>query len=281
MALGGQGRFAAAATLLLDLLVDPGIPAGVAAHAAVTLAAHRRQRGGHALARPLDARGLRLAATAPPAPPCPDGTDAGAAAVDALVGLAADALGLGDPVAGRLLDAAEARRHPSWRTAVRIGWVRAEAALYAGRAADGEEPARRALELAREAGSVRHVVKSRLVLAVVRAVAHPNGAVFTELDAVAETADRAGLLPLSGPARGAWLDLSRDDLSPSVIKSSPIANDGAVDRSHEAANGQPSGPARRRHAVARTASVLYQLSDPVGRGLTGEPVRGAARTSVM
>jgi hypothetical protein len=184
-------------------------------------------------------------------------------------------------VADRLLDAAEALRHPSWRTAVRIDWVRAESALYTGRAADGEDPARRALDRAREAGSVRHVVKSRLVLAVVRAVAHPNGAVLTELDAVAEAADRAGLLPLSVPARWAGADLSGDNLSPSVTRSTPNANDDAVNRSHEAANGRVSGPARRRHAATLTASVLYQLSDPVGRGLTGEPVSGAARTSVM
>ncbi|GEC20392.1 hypothetical protein PHY01_26750 [Pseudonocardia hydrocarbonoxydans] len=267
--------------MLQGLLADPRVPGAVAAHAAVTLAAHRRQRGGHALARPLDGRGLRLAAAAPAAPRCPDGTDAAAAGVDALVGLAADALGLGDPVAGRLLDAAEAVGHPSWRTAVRIGWVRAEAALYAGVAARGLEPAERALERAREAGSVRHVVKSRLVLAVVRAVAHPDGAVLGELDAIAEAADGAGLFPLSGPARLAAADLADTLGGPTVTGSSPNANDRAGDRSPEAANGRPNGTARRRHAAARTASVLYQLSDPLGRGLTGEPVRASARTSVM
>jgi len=280
VALGGQGRFAAAATLLQRLLADPCTPAAVAAHAAVTLAAHRRQRGGHALARPLDGRGLRLAATAPWAPRCPDGTDAAAATVDALVGLAADALGLGDPVAGRLLDAAAAVGHPSWRTAVRIGWVRAEAALYAGDAADGIEPARRALDRAQEAGALRHVVKSRLVLAVTRAVARPDGSVLTELDAVAEAADRVGLFPLSGPARLAAADLADTLGSASVTGSSQNANDTVGGRSLEAANGRPSGPARRRHAAARSASVLYQLSDPLGRGLTGEPVQAPSRPRV-
>lgn len=267
--------------MLQGLLADPRTPGAVAAHAAVTLAAHRRQRGGHALARPLDGRGLRLAAAAPAGPRCPDGTDAAAATVDALVGLAADALGLRDPVAGRLLDAAEAVGHPSWRTAVRLGWVRAEAALYAGDAARGLAPARRALDRAGEAGAVRHVVKSRLVLAVVRAVAHPEEAVLAELDAVAEAADRAGLFPLSGPARLAAADLAATLGAPSTPGPSPNANDGADARSPEAANGGSSGTARRRHAAARTTSVLYQLSDPVGRVLTGEPVQAPARTSVM
>lgn len=281
VALGGQGRFAAAATLLTALLADRTTPDGVAAHAAVTLAAHRRQQGGHALARTLDARGLRSAAAAPVAVPCPDGTDAGAARVDALVGLAADALGLGDPVAARLLDAAEAAGHPSWRTAVRIGWVRAELALYAGRAGQGVEPAERALDRARAAGAQRHVVKSRLVLAVVRAVVHPDGAALTELDAVADAADASGLLPLAGPARVAAADLLDRWVSPSVARTSPSANDAVHDRSHESVDGRPSGAARRRHAAALTTSVLYQLSDPVGRGLLGESVWPRARRPVM
>lgn len=278
VALGGQGRFAAAATLLRALLADPATPTGVAAHAAVTLAAHRRQQGGHAPARMLDARGLRLAAAAPAAAACPDGTDPAAARVDALVGLAADALGLGDPVAARLLDAADAVGHPSWRTAVRIGWVRAELALYGGRAAQGLGPAERALERALAAGARRHVVKSRLVLAVVRAVLHPNGAAVAELDAVADAADGWGLLPLVPPANLAAADLLDRICQHSVSKSSPSANDGPPDRSYESVNGLPSGAARRRHAAVVTTSVLYQLSDPMGRGLTGEPVWVHART---
>lgn len=272
VALGGQGRFAAAATLLRALLVEPGTPPAVAAHAAVTLAAHRRQQGGHARARLLDARGLRLAAAAPVTAARPDGTDAAAARVDALVGLAADALGLGDPVAERLLDAAAAVGHPSWRTAVRIGWVRAELALYGGRAGQGVEPAERALDRARTAGARRHVVKSRLVLAVVRAVAHPDRAALTELDAVADAADANGLLPLAGPARLAAADLLDRLRSRYTSRSSPSANDEIHDRSHESVNGRSSGAARRRHAACLSTSVLYQFSDPVGRGLTGEPL---------
>jgi len=145
VALGGQGYYAAAAAELERLAADPAVPLRVAAHAAVTRAAHLRQLGGHAVARSWDARGLRLAAgalragAAPTGPriggvsprwdstggvsprcdgvangdgpagcPC-DGLDAAAARIDALVGLAADAVGLGDLAgAERLLAAAAA-----------------------------------------------------------------------------------------------------------------------------------------------------------------------------
>jgi hypothetical protein len=71
VALGGQGHYAAAAAQLAGLAADPAVPLGIAAHAAVTGAAHLRQRGGHAAARSYDARALRLATAAlrGPTPP--------------------------------------------------------------------------------------------------------------------------------------------------------------------------------------------------------------------
>src|SRR5439155_1115688 len=56
--LGTQGRYAAAATPLGELVKDRDQV--IAALALATLAAHRRQLGGHALALKLDARALRL-----------------------------------------------------------------------------------------------------------------------------------------------------------------------------------------------------------------------------
>ncbi|MGH3763409.1 MAG: hypothetical protein ACRDTB_37500, partial [Actinophytocola sp.] len=53
--LGGQGRYAAATTLLNDLVTHPDPE--LAALACATLASHRRQLGGHAHARRLDAAG--------------------------------------------------------------------------------------------------------------------------------------------------------------------------------------------------------------------------------
>lgn len=67
--LGGQGRYAAAAVLLDELIAgrDPVL----AAFAASTLASHRRQLGGHAAARVLDATGLHRLATAGRFPAAP------------------------------------------------------------------------------------------------------------------------------------------------------------------------------------------------------------------
>ena len=108
---------------------------GVAAHAAVTLASHRRQQDGHAAARVLDARSLRLAPTKDPEPADHDGTGPLAARVDALVGPAADALGPDDaPVAARLLDTADDLGRPSWRPRVlsgRLGWSLRSAVRHA------------------------------------------------------------------------------------------------------------------------------------------------------
>lgn len=319
VALGGRGRYAAAAGLLAALLTDPATPAGIAAHAGVTLASHRRQQGGHAAARALDGAALRRAVAADPERPDPersgleqadleqfgperpdpdrpdpeqvdrgwavregdgagaagtdpDGTDPLAARVDALVGLAADALGLGDPrAAERLLCAADAVAHPSWRPRVRAGWVRAEFALFTGRPVAAVAPAEEALAEATAAGSGRHVLKSRLVLAVARAVEHPNGAAITELDAVADAAIAAGLLPLVWPARLAAADVV-DRMSPGVSPWSRTANDGALRTEEESVSGRSSGAARRRHAAAVTVTALYQFSDPMGRRLMGESV---------
>lgn len=274
VALGGWGRYASAATLLGALLADPATPAVVAAHAAVTLASHRRQQGGHAAARLLDARGLRLAVSAGRAGRSDaDGVDALGARVDALVGLGADALGLGDPAAVRLLDAAAALAHPSWRPRVRLGWVRAELALFAGQARSAVGPAEQSLALARDAGAGRHVLKSRLVLAVARAAVHPDDVALAELDSVAEDAGGAGLLPLVWPALLAAADVLDRQVSQSVSTSLPCANDGGPAAANGSVNGRVSGAARRRHAAAGTVSALYQLGDPLGRRLMGESVR--------
>ncbi len=269
VALGGQGRYAAAAAVLEDLLTAPGVPPAVAAHAAVTLAAHRRQLGGHGAARYWDSVGLRLADAAPAGPPDADGTDALAARVDALVGLAADAIGTGAAgAAQRLLDAAAeaGRGHPAWRPAARLAWVRAELALLRGDAAAAVVPACAAVELATAGGSVRHVLKSRIVHAVASVVAGGDpGEALVALDAAADEADRAGLLSLVWPARYAAAD---------VIEQAPngvwTANDSADRTAQRSANGRPSDAPRRRHAGTATVSVILGRCDPVGRRLMRE-----------
>ena len=245
--LGGQGHYAAAATVLRALLAHPHPLWG--SLAASTLASHRRQLGAHAAARHLDALALRLATAGPYRPHAdPDAVDPAGARTDALIGLAADALGLGDlPTAHRLLAAAEppagsaadkacppavsgvsagsvgrvgrfgtacspvgdgvlgvpvqlADRPTAWRSAVRLGWVRAELALAAGDAHAAVTPARDALRLADEVGAVRHGAKSRLVLAAaLHAAGEPRGA-DELLHAAVAVAAEYGMVPLRWPA---------------------------------------------------------------------------------
>lgn len=270
---GGQGHYAAAATELGRLLADPTVPPAVAAHAAVTRAAHRRQQGGHAAARPDDALGLRLASACLPGTPDPDGTDARAARIDALVGLAADAVGLGDPTAAaRLLDVAEraAEGHPSWRPAVRLGWVRAELALLTGRAAAAVSPAGSAVALATAAASVRHVLKSRIILVVARGAAgavEPAVAV-AELDAIGDECDRLGLLPLRWPCALAAADL----LGQVPDDHELFANDSVARTAQSSPDDRSGGTTRRQHAAASAVSVIRTRTEPCGKRLLGVSV---------
>jgi hypothetical protein len=163
--LGAQGHYAAAATVLTALLRHPR-PV-LASLAGSTLASHRRQLGGHAAARRLDAFALgRLRdITHAESDVDSDGVDTAGAAVDALLGLAADAIGLGRIAeASRLHAAAEKASGGGWRSDVRLGWVAAEIELASGRAEQAVAPAEAALSVATAAGSARHVLKSELVL---------------------------------------------------------------------------------------------------------------------
>jgi len=229
--LGGQGHYAAAAAALAGLLAHHDRV--LASLAASTLAAHRRQLGAHRAARPLDALALRLASgatrashrseaagatwatgaadpDAAPDEPDPDSVDRVGARVDALLGLAADEIGVGRPgPARRLLVAAERAATPAtaraWRTTVRLGWLTAEAEFAAGHADAAVAPARRALAEATARGAVRHRAKSMLILAAALATAggpEPAGELLQDVIAVAH---RHGLVPLVWPA-GLLLD---------------------------------------------------------------------------
>jgi hypothetical protein len=181
--LGGQGRYAAAAAVLGELIRGGGLFGSLAAS---TLASHRRQLGGHAAARRLDAVALGLVAGLEGRGGLerrggveergegergreegggggdPDGVDVAGALADALLGLAADAVGAGRVGEARRL---HGRVEPhGWRSRVRHQWVAAEIELAGGHAERAVGPAERAAALAREAGSVRHVLKSDLVL---------------------------------------------------------------------------------------------------------------------
>lgn len=128
--------------------------AAVRARAAITLGAVRRQTGRHALGRRADKAALRAA---------PDA----ATRAHALIGLAADAVGLWDAAgcADALARAASEAPRGDWRLRVRLEWVRAELALLTGRPRRAAAHARHALDRSRRAAARRHESKSLLFLA--------------------------------------------------------------------------------------------------------------------
>jgi hypothetical protein len=185
---GGQGRYASAFAEL-DALgrrasgVDP-----LASLAFSTRASFLRQLGWHVGARSWDGRALALA-----------GSDTEAAA-DALTGLAADALGTGRfAVSHRLLERVRdvLGDAPPGRLSVRLGWVSAELAMFTGDGVAAVGHAERAIGLAESTGSVRHAVKSNVVLAAALCSAGDLAASRRVADAALAATERLGLVPLS------------------------------------------------------------------------------------
>jgi hypothetical protein len=186
VATGGQGRYGNAYADLAALRRAPAAPRLVSlAHS--TQGSLLRQLGWHSLARGWDGRALALAGDDPEA------------RTDALIGLAADALGVGRfAAAAVLLARADAEMPDAERLAVRRQWVGAELAMAAGDGTTAVRCAEEGVELARAMTtvSVRHHVKSNVVFA---AALCSSGAT-ERARAVAETAleatDRFGLVPL-------------------------------------------------------------------------------------
>ncbi|MBF6172588.1 hypothetical protein IU476_14060 [Nocardia blacklockiae] len=243
--LGGQGRYAAARAELRRTHRDSRDPV-LRSLAASTRASLLRQLGWHARAAGLDGHALALVL---PPDPTTAGTASAArreAVCDALTGLAADALGTARPeLSARLLkrcqtylgefppgfpevDAAPRggdatpESDPTWpvtavgsRVLVRWYWVAAETALAAPGAGLVAETALRyadtALALAERGPSVRHRVKSRLLVAAAAAAAGDLEQSRASAAAVSSQSRENGLVPLrwacallrSGVAAGA------------------------------------------------------------------------------
>ncbi|MCX4097190.1 hypothetical protein [Nocardia sp. alder85J] len=218
--LGGQGRYAAAraaAARVRRHTTDPVL----CSLAVSTEASLWRQLGWHARAAGLDGRALALvtgpgsasaaieSGDACPGQPAGDlGPAAGPgrdeAVCDAFTGLAADALGTADPLlAARLLERCQVPlrrlgdRPGSWRPRLRWHWVAAETALSSpAGAATALTHAETAVALAADCPSVRHRVKSRLLLAAAATVAgDPDRARALSAGVAAECREH-GLLPL-------------------------------------------------------------------------------------
>ena len=195
VALAGQGRYSAAEIELQRY--RPHSPELASLHAS-TRASWLRQQGRHVRARRFDGRAVFLVGLVGP----PRSNDASQARSDALTGLAADALGSGRfRLAQTLLDrSAEQRLFPvarcSWRPALRAAWVAAELTMVRGDGPSAVRHAESARALADDADSLRHSIKTDLVLAAALSCVGETARARDSAVHVACTAAMHGLLPL-------------------------------------------------------------------------------------
>jgi hypothetical protein len=190
VAAGGQGRYGSAYRDLAELR-RPGTVGRLASLAHSTQASFLRQLGWHALARGWDGRALALAGADPEA------------RADALIGLAADALGVGRfAAAATLLARVDPVLAPGLvvqdRLPVRRRWVAAELAMACGDGASAVRHAEEAVELAQAmaVASARHRVKSQVVLAAALCSAGNTERARTVAEAALDATGRLRLLPL-------------------------------------------------------------------------------------
>ncbi|WP_148223416.1 hypothetical protein [Segniliparus rotundus] len=162
-----------------------------------------RQQGEHARALELDTHALALL----PQQSRSESPELALARCDAATGIAADHLGLGSfhtaqtalADVAALVDQA-ARAAFGWRAQMRWHWVTAETAMATG---DFDGALRSAQEnhgLARLCPSLRHRVKSQLVLAAAHFLAQGGGAAQVRANAVFHDAQTSGLTPLAWAA---------------------------------------------------------------------------------
>lgn len=193
--LASAGRYGGALEVLDPLVAGAGSAESrvLSALAGATAASVHRQLGRHAVAQGYDERALAGSG----------GT--GEAGFDALLGLAADAVGLGDAevAAGRLDEATAVLgdRADWWRQRVRLGWVRAEVALLRGHAEEAAASAHASVDLAEQSGAPRHVAKGLLFLGVAQVEAGQLADAATVLRRAGLLAESLGTLPLQWPAR--------------------------------------------------------------------------------
>ena len=221
--LGAAGKFGSALTVLDPLAAQEAtdIPEQrlFAALAGASSASVRRQLGQHALAKSIDERALSLADGAPEA------------TFDAVLGLAADAVGLDDAVVAHkhLGQAAElvAARADWWRQNVELAWVQAEIALLEGDPDAAAGVLGGAIQSAEVSGAPRYVSKSLLFLGVSQVQAGQLDAAEVTLRRAATLAESLGAVPLLWPAR-ALLGALLESRSPTEAAKSLAAARGAV-----------------------------------------------------
>ena len=203
VALGGQGYYSRARAELERVRELDGADSVLLSLVCSTRASFLRQLGWHRLAAPIDGRALAHLAGGSTG----DVVDSRVAAArcDALTGLAADALGQGRFALGsRLLDRCRpevASIAPSdsggpARQAVRLEWVSAEIALATGRSVEALGHARQAVEYADAGSSIRHRIKSRLLVAASLCADGDLAAAGEMAATVLEQCSEQGLVPL-------------------------------------------------------------------------------------
>lgn len=205
VAAGGQGRYGSAFTDL-DRLERMPRSATLSSLALSTRASFLRQLGWHTVARGWDGRAAAAA-------PGPGESGAAEARADALIGLAADALGIGRFAASaRALECAATSIEgaTSSRSAVRREWVSAELAMFQGDGTASVAHARSSVDVASALGSVRHRVKSHVVLAAALCSSGDLDAARHEGDRALADATRFGLVPLQWAVACLLADIGSD-----------------------------------------------------------------------
>jgi hypothetical protein len=211
VAAGGQGRYGSAYGDLAELRrTGPGNRLISLAHS--TRASFLRQLGWHSLARGWDGHALALAGTDPEA------------RADALIGLAADALGVGRFAAAatllaRLDSAPGQGRGVPDRLPVRRSWVAAELAMARREGALAVRHAEEAVELAEAmaAASARHRVKSQVVLAAALCAAGDAARARAVAEAALEETGRLRLLPLRWALACLLIDIGNVSFPPQML----------------------------------------------------------------
>lgn len=202
---GGQGRYGNA---IADLSVLGRTASGrVLSLAHSTRASFLRQLGWHDRARTWDGRAVAVAGSDP---------EAGA---DALIGLAADALGVGRFAASEraLRRTEELVAEAPARLRVRLAWVSAELAMVRGQGSTAQRHAQRAVEEAAALGSARHAVKSEVVLAAALCCAGDLDGSRRVGDAALDATDRLGMIPLRWALACLLTDIGSATRSPAEL----------------------------------------------------------------
>ena len=195
--LSSAGRYGSALQILEPVATPDGEVGPdlqiFAALASASAASVHRQLGRHGTARTYDEQGLART----------DGT--GEAAFDCLLGLAADAVGLGEKAAAQEHLAAAQKlaegRAEWWRQRVRLGWLDAEVGLLVGDGEAAAAAAEQAVDLAERSGAPRHVAKGLLFLGVAQVEAGRLDDAATALKRGGLLAESLGTLPLLWPTR--------------------------------------------------------------------------------